>query len=180
MFAPRSWRSIPAILLLLSPTVATAQNAPAPQGPPPDCSAPEYRQFDFWIGEWDVTIKGQQVGENRITSEEKGCLIHENWRDSRGGTGQSFNFYDRADRKWHQVWVSSTGSVLDLAGEYRDGKLAYKGETKQPNGTVVLHELTFSQNPDGTVRQHWQTSADGGKTWTVGWDGLYTRRAAAR
>ena len=165
-------------LLLIAASVGSAQNPPAPQGPPPDCSAPEHRQFDFWIGEWDVTIQGRKVGENRITLEESGCLIHEHWRDNRGGTGQSFNFYDRADGKWHQVWVSSTGAVLDLAGDYRDGKLAYKGETKQPNGTVVLHELTFSQNADGTVRQHWQTSTDGGKTWKVGWDGLYTRRAA--
>ena len=157
-------------------SLAQAQNAPAPQPPPPACTAPEHRQFDFWIGDWDVSINGRKVGENRITLEEGGCLIHEHWKAVQGGgTGQSFNFFDRTDGKWHQVWVSSTGTVLDLAGDFRDGKLAFKGVTRPPNGAEVLHELTFSLNPDSTVRQHWQTSADSGKTWQVIWDGLYRR-----
>ena len=171
--------SFPSTFLVVAFVVAAspvaAQNA---QTPPPDCSAPVYRQLDFWLGEWDVSIKGSPVGTNVITSEEKGCLIHETWRDARGGTGQSFNFYDRQDGKWHQVWVSSTGAVLDLAGNYENGRLLYKGVGRRPDGAEVLHELAFSANPDGTVRQHWQVSADGGKTWTVTWDGLYVKKRA--
>ena len=169
--------SIAVIVALSANTPARAQNPP--QTPLPDCSAPVHRQLDFWIGEWDVSIKGQQVGTNVITSEEKGCLVHENWRDARGGTGQSFNFYNRQDGKWHQVWVSSTGAVLDLAGNYEDGRLLYKGKGRRPDGAEVQHELAFSANADGTVRQHWQVSTDGGKTWTVTWDGLYTRKKTA-
>ena len=150
--------------------------AQASQQQPPDCTAAVYRQLDFWVGEWDVSLQGRQVGTNTITSEEKGCLIHENWRDARGGTGQSFNFYDRQDGKWHQVWVSSNGAVLDLAGSFENGRMLYKGESKRPDGTVVLNELAFSANPDGTVRQHWQVSVDGGKTWNTTWDGLYKRK----
>ena len=169
--------SAAALVALLAAAPVRAQNTA--QTPLPDCSAPVHRQLDFWIGEWDVSIKGQQVGTNVITSEEKGCLVHENWRDARGGTGQSFNFYNRQDGKWHQVWVSSTGAVLDLAGNYEDGRLLYKGKGRRADGAEVQHELAFSANPDGTVRQHWQVSNDGGKTWTVTWDGLYTRKKAA-
>ena len=35
--------------------------------------------MDFWVGEWDVTNEGSKAGVNRITKEEAGCLIHEQW-----------------------------------------------------------------------------------------------------
>ena len=63
----------------------------------PKCDAPEYRQFDFWVGTWDVTMRGQPAGGNLVTLEESGCLVHEHWTGTRGGTGQSFNFFDRDD-----------------------------------------------------------------------------------
>jgi hypothetical protein len=158
---------------LLHASLLAAQTAPAP---PPDCKAPEYRQFDFWIGEWDVSIPAGPAGVNVITLEEDGCLVHEHWRDNQGGTGQSFNFYNRQDRKWHPVWVASNGTVLDLIGEYRDGQLGFAGETLGPDGKRLRHELTFSVNPDSSVRQYWRTSADEGSSWQVIWDGRYVRR----
>jgi len=142
----------------------------------PRCDRPEYRQFDFWVGDWEVTSGGQAAGVNLVTLEEDGCLIHEHWKGAGGGTGQSFNFYDRADRHWHQVWVSSSGSVLDLVGEYRDGRLEYAGERpgRQGEGSV-RHRLTFYRNDDGTVRQLWQASSDGVE-WRTVFDGLYRRK----
>src|ERR1051326_7600902 len=82
------------------------------------CTAPEHRQFDFWVGEWEVTDSGgtTAIGANSVTREESGCLIHEHWRGGKGGTGQSFNFYDRQGRHWEQVWVASAGTVLHLTG----------------------------------------------------------------
>jgi hypothetical protein len=148
-----------------------AQNAPAPR-----CDAPEFRQFDFWAGEWRVTSGGQEVGSNVVTLEESGCLIHEHWTGAGGGTGQSLNFYDRSDGRWHQVWISSSGMALFLAGTYHDGRLEYAGERPgTPGGAVVHHRLTFFHNADGSVRQLWETSADG-VTWQTTFDGLYQRR----
>src|SRR5919108_895437 len=61
------------------------------QGKP--CSAPEYRQFDFWVGEWDVkTPKGTIAGTNRIERIEGGCALQENWRGT-NNTGRSINAY---------------------------------------------------------------------------------------
>jgi hypothetical protein len=152
---------------------AAAQTA-AP--PPPKCDAPEYRQFDFWVGSWDVTMRGQPAGGNLVTLEEGGCLVHEHWTGKGGGTGQSFNFFDRDDGAWHQVWVSNTGSVLYLTGHYADGTLTYLGETRRPDGTSLRHRLSFHPNGDGTVRQLWETSSDSGATWAVSFDGHYTKR----
>jgi hypothetical protein len=142
----------------------------------PTCDAAEYRQLDFWVGDWDVTSHGQPAGKNLVTREEDGCLVHEHWTGASGDTGQSFNFYDRGDQKWHQVWVSNSGNVLDLAGTYVDGTLTYYGRNRRPDGRMLEHRLSFHANPDGSVRQLWQTSADGGATWKESFDGLYRKR----
>jgi hypothetical protein len=154
-------------------TTATATAAQAQ-----NCNGPEYRQFDFWVGEWEVTYQGKKAGENRITKEEKGCLIHEHWT-GRGSSGQSMNFYDRSTGKWHQVWVDNTGGVLNLSGTYADRRLHYTGPAREEGGKHLIDDLTFFNNADGTVRQLWRVSADGGSTWETVFDGLYRKKAGS-
>src|SRR5918995_2310288 len=91
-------------LFLIATGALAPMQAFAQRQPQPTCEASEYRQFDFWIGEWDVTVRGQPAGTSVITSRENGCMIHEQWTSAGGGSGQSMNFYDRTDGKWHQVW----------------------------------------------------------------------------
>lgn len=169
---PSLLRCLFSALLLLPEAQAAGQS----QSPPPRCDTPAHRQFDFWVGDWVVFSGTDTAGTNVVTLEEDGCLVHEHWVGKGGGTGQSFNFYNRTDGKWHQVWVSSTGGVLDLSGGWSDPDLRYAGETVRPNGSRIRHELTFTRNADGTVRQYWRTSTDGGATWTIAFDGLYRRR----
>lgn len=149
--------------------------APATSQTPPRCDGPSYHQLDFWVGDWNVTSGGRQAGSNQVTQEESGCLVHEHWTGAAGGTGQSFNFYDRTDDRWHQVWVSSTGTTLFLSGQYADGKLVYTGVAPGPQGAPSQQRLTFFHNPDGTVRQLWESSSDG-KQWQTVFDGLYERK----
>ena len=40
----------------------------------------------------------------------------------------------------------------------------------------MLHRLSFEPRSHGKVRQFWQSSRDGGKTWAVVFDGLYERK----
>jgi hypothetical protein len=158
----------------------TGSAAQAARAAPPKCDGPEYRQFDFWVGDWNVTTAAGRAGTNLVTLEESGCLVHEHWRGARGGTGQSFNFFDRADHRWHQVWVSSTGSVLRLTGKSQDDRLVFTGERAGPEGTAVRDRLTFFRNADGTVRQLWETSSDDGQSWQTVFDGRYAKRAPGR
>lgn len=146
----------------------------------PCLHTPENRQFDFWAGEWDVEMGGQQAGTNSVKQILDGCVIFENWAGARGGTGKSFNFYNAARRKWQQTWVDSTGSVLELAGEYKDGKMQFSGETLQTDGSTMQHRLTFFNLSTERVRQFWEQSTDGGKTWTIAFDGIYIRKKAAQ
>jgi len=143
----------------------------------PDCTGPEHRQFDFWVGDWEVTAQGGVAGTNLITLRDDGCVLHEHWKGSAGGTGESWNFYDRSTGLWHQIWIDGTGGVLRFAGRYADGRLALTGESQAPDGSPVLHKLTFFNNTtDATVKQVWEQSRDGGSTWKVVFDGLYRKR----
>lgn len=138
----------------------------------------EYRQFDFWVGDWDVkTTKGQTAGTNTVQRLEDGCLILENWTGSQGGTGKSINFYNAGTGKWRQTWVSSTGGVTEYEGSFKDGAMRYEGET-QRNGTKLLLRLTFFNVGPDRVRQFAEQSADGGKTWAVTYDFMYIRKKA--
>jgi len=140
------------------------------------CDGPAYRQFDFWIGQWDVHAQGQLAGANSIQPILDGCVLLENWTGARGGSGKSFNFYNAATGKWQQTWVSNTGYVLELAGEFKGEALAYQGETRASNGSRTLHRLTFTKISADRVRQLWEQSQDGGKSWAVVFDGDYLRK----
>jgi hypothetical protein len=143
------------------------------------CAAPEYRQFDFWVGDWDVFgPKGGKAGTNRISKEFDGCVLQEHWVGAGGGTGSSFNTYDRGTKRWHQTWVDNQGTLLLLDGAFADGTMTLSGKVLGPKGKETLQRIRWSMidgNPN-KVRQLWESSADGGKTWTVAFDGTYVRK----
>jgi tetratricopeptide (TPR) repeat protein len=146
---------------------------------PPCERLPEYRQFDFWLGEWDVrNPAGMQVGENRIEPIESGCVIAENY-SSQGYSGKSFSVYNASIRKWQQFWVDNQGGVLELAGQYMDGAMRLAGISKNPDGSSVYNKVTWFPLDDGRVRQLWQSSKDN-MNWNVVFDGYYSRKKNGR
>ncbi len=156
---------------------ARAQEAAEPVKPAP-CSSPEYRQFDFWIGRWEVTVpNGGVAGTNVIERIEGGCGLRERWEGTRGVTGTSLNIWNARDGRWHQTWIDNTGTLLRLDGGLVDGSMVMTGTTKSATveGGTTLQRITWTPNADGTVRQLWEASGDDGKTWSVAFDGLYTR-----
>jgi hypothetical protein len=139
------------------------------------CTAPEHRQFDFWLGDWEVKDpKGNVAGTNLITSEFAGCVLQEHWVGSQGGRGSSFNIFSSHDKKWHQAWVDDGGTFLNLIGNFEDGKMVLMNDAP-----VLTDRITWSlvNGDKDRVRQHWEQSQDGGKTWQTAFDGLYIRKA---
>lgn len=172
-----SRRAVPALAvaaLLLTPTVRVrAAEAAA-------CAAPEHRQFDFWIGDWDVAEGGKPAGHNRIESILGGCALRETWTGVSGLQGTSLNVYFSRDRLWHQTWVDSSGLRLDLAGGLQQGSMVLSGNAPGPkDGAPALHRITWTPEHDGSVRQHWQASKDGGSSWSDVFLGTYRRSAAS-
>jgi len=139
-------------------------------------NTPEYRGFDFWLGDWNVfNPQGQQVGTNKVVLLADGCIVEENWENTGGGIGKSFNFYNPTTRKWHQSYMDNNGSNWMMDGELKDGVLRYEGAIYSPTGKVLVH-MTFYNLGADKVRQTAETSSDDGKTWTSVWDGMYVRK----
>ena len=142
------------------------------------CTAPEYRQFDFWLGDWAVEAPaGQPAGTNLVTSEQSGCLLVEHWSSTAPATqtGTSFNFYDRRDKKWHQIYLDNSGDMgafPPMAGEFRDGKMVLLTDS----AVTPLFRWTWAQIAPGKVTQVAEQSTDGGKTWMVTWDSVYIKK----
>ena len=169
-----------ATCVLPGPARAQEQASPPTQPParkPPSCeaSAP-HRQFDFWLGEWDVTAGGKQAGVNRISKILAGCVLLEEWTGNGGSEGKSFNSYDGKAGQWVQNWVDRSGGNILARGGLRDGAMRLEGVHTYGDGHTELFRMTFTPNPDGSVRQHIEESKDDGKTWYVWFDGTYTRR----
>lgn len=153
--------------------------APAafPNGAPqPACKAAERHQFDFWIGDWEVTQAGKPAGTNRIDVVLDGCALLENWTGKGGVRGHSLNFYDPDRGHWQQTWVDSSGSSLNLTGHFAGGRMMLSSLAP---GLKQADRITWTPNADGSVRQLWEHTEDAGRTWTTAFDGLYRRKTPA-
>jgi hypothetical protein len=148
----------------------------SPPEPPPTCDAAEFRQFDFWIGTWTVTEGGQPAGHNTIEADLKRCALFESWTSSDGNHGRSINFYDRNKHHWHQTWIDDRGGALELDGGLVAGSMVLSGVRPSPKmGGTVHDRITWTPQPDGSVRQHWEVRNPGKSAWETVFDGIYKR-----
>ena len=136
----------------------------------------EFRQFDFWIGDWDVkTPQGAPAGQSSIQLILGQCIILENWTGGSGTNGKSFNIYDTNDNKWHQTWVDDKGTFTHYIGGVIDGSMVVVADTLI-GGKKTLAKMTFTKLANGDVRQHGENSTDDGKSWTTSFDLIYSRK----
>lgn len=151
---------------------------------PAECGSAEHRQFDFWIGEWDVypTEKDVPVAKSRIEQLYGDCVIRENWMPRRGSSGGSLSMYDARAAKWRQTWADASGSWVEFSGGLEGGAMVLTGLWRggSPGGKDNLTRMTYTRNPDGSVRQLGEASTDQGKSWTPSFDFTYrpSRRVA--
>ncbi|MEQ1644500.1 MAG: tetratricopeptide repeat protein [Pyrinomonadaceae bacterium] len=138
-------------------------------------ASPSFREFDFWIGEWDAkNTQGVTVGSSSIQLILGQCIIFENW-STPVSSGKSFNIFNTTDKKWHQTWVDDKGTFTHYIGGIVDGKMVLDSDTMF-NGKKAIGRMTFSKLPNGDVRQHGERSIDEGKTWTTTFDFAYVRK----
>jgi beta-lactamase regulating signal transducer with metallopeptidase domain len=135
------------------------------------------RAFDFWVGKWNVVDStGKSLGVNVISKNENGYLLTEKWHDSQGGSGTSVNFFDPADKMWHQIWVDSKGSVIRFKGAWKNDRMELSGTSVDAAGKSKSVTMTLTPQQDRTVRQQIEESKDGGTTWSTLFEGVYHPR----
>jgi hypothetical protein len=143
------------------------------------------RQFDFWIGEWDVYPNGANIiiGHSKIEMASGGCMILENWTAVGGApnTGKSMNYVNANTGKWEQFWLGSGGINPNnpqkfVNGEYRDGAMRFEFERLTPQGQKQIGRFIFFNEGPDQVRQFNEVSSDDGKTWTTTYDFVYKRK----
>ena len=182
---PRMRRWTTPVLLVAALASALRLHAvnPGPAALPRDawpvagpCDTPGHRQFDFWVGEWTVTTSaGRPAGRNHIARVHGGCALSEQWVGASRTTGSSLSAYSPETGTWHQTWVDSDGLLLRLDGRLEGTCMVLRGRTVA-RGRATLHRITWTPESGARVRQHWETSADGGATWRTEFEGVYARR----
>jgi tetratricopeptide (TPR) repeat protein len=140
----------------------------------------ENRQFDFWIGEWNVTTTqgGVPAGDSKIELILEDCVVLENWQSLNNPyAGKSYNTYNQTLQRWEQYWVDNVGGNIFFYGGLKDGVMDYyTDETPQPGSAKLKRHLQFIPMGPDKVRQFSRGSTDGGKTWQVEYDFTYDRK----
>jgi hypothetical protein len=146
------------------------------------CTGPEFRQFDFWVGDWDtydMTDTTKVVARNRVSLILDGCVLREDYRQNDGLVGESYSLWDKARGRWHQSWVTNRGALLLLDGRMENGRMVMTAPEKLEDGTPAL--LRGIWWPEGkNVRSTAHRSTDGGKTWTMVFDIVFRPHQPAR
>ena len=135
------------------------------------CSTAEYRQFDFWLGDWDAFDVGGStpVARVRVDSLLEGCVLRENYEGADGHKGQSLSIYDRSRKVWHQSWVTNRGELLTIEGKFENGEMVLSGADLTADGKE--RRVRGIWKPEGAeVRETAVTSTDARKIWTPWFD----------
>jgi len=148
------------------------------------CTTLQQKQFDFWLGEWNLTWPGEKAGEsghgtNSIRRVLDGCVVNENFsgEDSMPLRGISVSIFDARSGKWKQTWVDNEGGYLDFIGEFRDRKMILSRSFTQPDGTTIHQRMVWKNISQNELDWSWESSTDGGKNWKVLWPIHYKRKS---
>jgi predicted enzyme related to lactoylglutathione lyase len=143
-----------------------------------NCCNLTFHQFDFWLGEWEVFNKqGIKVGENEIISMQDSCVLQENWK-SVGNTGTSYNYFDKSDSTWNQIYIDNVGTILNLKGKFENQKMVLESEKIKSLRAdfYYFNRITWQQDSLGNVSQTWDIVDDKGNILQVAFDGIYKKK----
>lgn len=151
--------------------LATDPVSSAESQKPASCVAPEYRQFDFWVGDWDAfeVDSPTSAARNRVDRILDGCVLLEDYQGTNGSKGQSFSLYDASRKVWHQSWVTNQGQLLVIEGKMQAGEMVLSGVDHTAGGKE-RHVRGAWKPVNGGVRETAVISTDGGKTWEPWFD----------
>jgi hypothetical protein len=146
------------------------------------CSAPEASQFDFWIGDWNLTWSDSLHGSNRVEKLFGNCTVHENFSDPRlNYLGQSWSVYNPTTKIWQQTWIDNMGGYIDLTGGMRGDSMVLTTAEKNvpvkfsPSGKLISRMVFYNIKSD-SFDWSWEASTDSGESWKPNWKIHYLRK----
>lgn len=121
------------------------------------CSSKEYKQFDFWVGNWNVyDINDKLIGTNKVAKTPNACAIQENWESKTSNSlGTSYNYYNAKDKTWNQLWIDNSGYSLNLKGNFTNKKMILKSKLIKSEKGNYYNQITWTNNNDNSVTQVW-------------------------
>ena len=171
------------IAVLLSSAIAQAQHGAG--APPPNRSAPrEASQFDFLLGQWDLTVTpasrtlAQKVhGMGKLSGTWKAWRVMDGWGiedelrivDRSGNPmalSHAVRLYDAASRKWKTSTLDPyRGLISSSEAEWRQTQMNTSSRGTDPDGKAYLTRSRYKDITAGSFRFIQERSTDGGKTW---------------
>lgn len=140
-------------------------------------NAQRNHQFDFWIGDWDLTWNDTSKGSNNVTLEMNDFVVYEHFNDRVNNfSGWSWSVYDTVSKKWKQTWVDNQGTYLDFTGEMRDNKMMLERSFTSKKGKLIKQRMIFYNITKNDFDWNWENSVDEGASWKLSWKIHYHRR----
>ncbi len=115
------------VCIMICFAVAAQNNGQSP------CAAPQASQFDFWLGDWNLTYNDTLHATNHIEKIMGGCTVQENFHDPNGNyNGKSWSVYNKNYNQWQQTWIDNQGGYVALTGGMQgDSMVLVTSEKKQ-------------------------------------------------
>jgi hypothetical protein len=138
----------------------------------------EARQFDFWLGNWNLTVGNANV-PSQITSfgVGEGIAILENYSN---GFGTSVSVYNTREQKWYQTWFDQDQLLIEASGEFRDGKMVLTGKhTETGTGNIFAGRLSWFNITGNRYDFLYEISGNGGQSWQQSFSARAVRTAPA-
>jgi hypothetical protein len=166
------------LLCVFAPSHLAAQNAPAQQ-----------REFDFLIGNWELTESRDSAGVVTVRKGETynfeatpaGGGILGRWYINRGTQDKPdfsralyLSGYDRGSQRWSFYYVSDRSATW-YEGRQVDGRW-YFHRTFEINGKAYIDRQSWRPVDPNTVIRVIEVSAADAEKWTAVFTGTYRRR----
>jgi hypothetical protein len=161
----------------LSAAAHSQSNTPTPPAP---CSSEEFRQLDFWVGdwhaEWDNGDGTTGHGENHITRDEFGdCVIYERFSGA-GLNGMSVSTYFAPLGLWRQAWVDDQGGFFSLSGgPDTSGEFDFVLTNTRLAETAPHRRMVWQDVTEDEFTWRWQGRATDDEDWGDLWVIHYSR-----
>jgi hypothetical protein len=173
-----------ASIIFVTASANAQENAPKP------CEEPNASQFDFWLGEWDLTWPAEQTGgkkgetgkgTNSISKMLGRCVVREDFNSLDASLiGHSVSLYNATQGMWQQTWVDNQGSYLLFTGKFEAGRMILKTEPFLRGEKTAINRMVFRNISSDSLDWDWQTSVDNGATWKDLWNIHYAKKQFAQ